>query len=103
MTIRKYLIRRCTRLIYGVGAFLIVAAMLVTAGPRIFVLRFVVAVLMSAVVAAAFWSLFEIPCPNCWKTLGRVGFRVAHGGMTRNSPVCPHCGISVDKQMPGAV
>jgi hypothetical protein len=100
VTIRFYLMRRANRTVSGVATFLLLAGALVTSGPRIFVLRFVFAVLMGAVVIAAFWSLFEVPCVNCRKHLGRVGFWVANGRMRGILPQCPHCGISLDSEMP---
>ena len=100
MTIRQYLVRRCSRTVAGTIAFLVVAGAMVSSGTRVFVIRFAIAVVMLAVVLAAFWSLFEIPCPNCIKRMGRVGFLVANGGLVKTSPRCPHCGISVDEQMP---
>ena len=100
MTIRQYLMRRCSRTVTGTIAFLIVAGALVSSGPRVFVIRFVFAVVMAAVVVAAIWSLFEIPCPKCRKPMGRVGFWVANGRMEKTAPSCPHCGISVDDAVP---
>lgn len=99
MTIRQYLIRRCNRTVTGTIAFLIVAGALLSSAPRVFVLRFVLAVVVAAVVLAAVWSLFEIPCPNCIKRMGRIGFAVANGLMANRSPRCPHCGVSVDEQL----
>ena len=100
MTIRQYLIRRCNRAVSGTIAFLLVAGALVSSGPRIFVMRFVFAVVMAAVVAAAIWSLFEIPCPNCRKSMGRIGFWVANGRMKHDAACCPHCGVGVDAAFP---
>src|SRR5258708_7867364 len=99
MTIRQTLERRCQRTVRGTLAFLLVAGWLVSSGPRIFVLRFVFAVLMGAVVLAAAWSLFEISCPNCRKRLGRIGFCVASGLMANRSPRCRHCQISLDQDI----
>jgi hypothetical protein len=99
MTIRLYLMRRANRTATGVVAFLLLAGTLVRSGPRGFVFRFVLSVLIVAVVMAAFWSLFEVPCLNCRKHLGRVGFWVANGRMRSASPQCPHCGISLDSEL----
>jgi hypothetical protein len=98
VTSRVYLARRANRTVTGVVAFLLLAGILISSGPRGFVIRFVFAVLTLAVVIAAFWSLFEVPCINCRKPLGRVGFRVAHGRLRGTSPQCPHCGISLDSE-----
>lgn len=100
VTIRQFLIRRCHRSVSGTILFLMVAGILVSSGPRLFVFRFVLAVLMAAVVAAAFWSLFKILCPQCHQPMGRVGFWVAHGLMQESSPHCPHCNVSVDTEIP---
>ena len=97
MTIRQYLMRRCNRAVSGTIAFLIVAGALVSSGPRMFVIRFGFAVVIAAVVVAAIWSLFEIPCPICHKSMGRVGFWVATGRMKKTAPRCPHCGVGVDE------
>jgi hypothetical protein len=102
VTIRQYLMRRCNRAVSGTIAFLVVAGALVSSGPRVFVIRFVFAVVIGAVVVAAIWSLFEIPCPNCRKVMGRVGFWAANGRMEKTVLRCPHCGISVDEEVPGA-
>jgi hypothetical protein len=96
VTIRQYLMRRCNRAVSGTVAFLIVAGALVSSGPRIFVFRFVCAVVIAAVVVAAIWSLFEIPCPKCRKPMGQIGFWVANGRMAKTTPRCPHCDASVD-------
>ena len=89
MTIRQSLERRGQRTVAGTSAFLLGAGLLVSSGPRIFVLRFVFAVLMGAVVLAAVWSLFEIPCPNCRKRLGRIGFCVASGLLAKLIALLP--------------
>jgi hypothetical protein len=102
MTIRQSLERRCQRTVGGTVAFLLVAGWLVSSGPRVFVLRFVFAVLMGAVVFAAAWSLFEIPCPRCRKRLGVVGFCVASGLMANRSPRCRHCQVALDQDIPTA-
>ena len=102
MTIRDYLQRRCRRTVTGTVVFLIVAGLSFGAVPWIFILRFVLAVLGGAGVVAAFWSQFEIPCPNCKRSLGRLGFMVGNGGYAGSSPRCPHCDISVDAALPGA-
>ena len=86
----------------GTIAFLVVTGALVSSGPRVFVIRFVFAVVIAAVVVAAIWSLFEIPCPNCRKSMGHVGFWVANGRMANTAPHCPHCDVSVDEAVPGA-
>ena len=100
MTIRQYLMRRCNRAVSGTIAFLVVAGALVSSGPRMFVIRFVFAVVIAAVVVAAIWSLFEIPCPICHKAMGRVGFWVANGRMEKTAPRCPHCEVSVEEEVP---
>ena len=89
MTIRQFLERRGQRAVGGTVAFLLVVGSLVSSGPRIFVLRFVFAVLMGAVVLAVVWSLFEIACPCCRKRLGRIGFCVASGLKADRSAALP--------------
>jgi hypothetical protein len=101
MTTRQYLLRRANATIGGSLVFLVVAGAWLSANHRGFVLRFVLAVLGAAVALAAFWSLFEIPCLNCRKSLGSTGFRVASGLMRESAPKCPHCGLSLDAAMPG--
>ncbi len=100
MTIRQYLVRRNDR--YAMLAVAFLLAMGVAAGyaPRILAVRIVFAILIGVVLVAAFWSLFEIPCPNCGKSMGRVGFWVSVGRASRLAEHCPHCGISVDVGMP---
>jgi hypothetical protein len=99
MTIRQSLERRGQRTVRGTLAFLLVAGILVSSGPRIFVLRFVFAVLIGAVVLAAVWSLFEIPCPNCRKRLGRFGFCLASGLPVSRWSHCPHCNVGLDQEI----
>jgi len=100
MTIRQYLMRRCNRSLTGTIAFLLLAGALITSGPSNFGLRAIWALLIAVVVTAVVWSLFEIPCLNCLKPMGRVGFWVANGRMVETSPRCPHCDISVDEKIP---
>jgi hypothetical protein len=100
---RHYLQRRCRRTVTGTVVFLLVMGLSFGAVPWIFILRFVLAVLGGAVVVAAFWSQFEIPCPNCRRSLGRLGFMVGSGVCTGSSPRCPHCHISVDAALPETV
>ena len=101
MTTRQYLVRRANATVGGIVAFLLVAGALLTSSSKGFVMRFVIAVVVGAVVLAAFWSLFEIPCPGCRNSLGSIGFRVANGQLRDTSPKCPHCGVSLDEKMPG--
>jgi hypothetical protein len=69
------------------------------AATKSFVLRFAGAVVIEAVVLAAFVSLFYMPCPNCRKSLGKVGFKVANSGpRSWTEPAqCPHCAVSFDE------
>jgi NO-binding membrane sensor protein with MHYT domain len=101
MTTRQFLLRRANATIRGTVAFLLVAGALLTYSSPGFVMSFVIAVVIAAVALAAFWSLFEVPCPNCRKSLGSIGFRVANGQMRHISPKCPHCGVSLDETLPG--
>ena len=100
MTIRQYLVRRNDR--HAVLAVAFLLAMGVAAGyaPRVLAVRIVFALLIGVVLFAAFWSLFEIPCPNCWKPMGRVGFWVSVGRASKVTERCPHCGIGVDVEVP---
>ena len=97
MTIRQYLKRRGDR--YATLAVVFLLAVGIAAGyaPRILAIRIVAAILIGVVLAAAFWSLFEIPCPNCGKPMGTVGFWVSVGRVNKG---CPHCGIGVDVDTP---
>ena len=83
MTIRQYLKRRSDQ--YATLAVVFLLAVGIAAGyaPRILAVRIVAAILIGVVLAAAFWSLFEIPCPNCGKSMGRVGFWVGPSMMWR--------------------
>jgi hypothetical protein len=100
MTIRQYLKRRGDR--YATLAVVFLLAVGIAAGyaPRILAIRIVVAILIGVMLAAAFWSLFEIPCPNCGKPMGGVGFCVSVGRVNKVTERCPHCGIGVDVDMP---
>ena len=98
MTIRQYLRRRSDRYATLAFAFLLVVGVVAGYAPRILAIRVVFAVLIGVVLAAAFWSLFEIPCPNCGKSMGRVGFWVGVG--RKSAERCPHCDISVDIDVP---
>jgi hypothetical protein len=101
VTIRQFLIRRGSQYLSRTAAFLLASGALVSITFRSFALRFACAVVMAVVVLAAVWSLFQIPCPRCRKSLGLVGFKVANSsGRGRTIPVqCPHCGVSVDEPM----
>jgi hypothetical protein len=98
MTIRQFLMRRLSKTIAAVIAFLLDSSALVTSGPHLFALRFAAAVVMAAVIAAAVWSLFRIPCPN-YKEMGSLGFRVANGQLKVSSTCCPYCRISGDAKV----
>src|SRR5580658_10745900 len=100
MTIRQYLKRRGDR--YATLAVVFLLAVGIAAGyaPRILAIRIVAAILIGVVLAAAFWSLFEIPCPNCGKPMGTVGFWVSVGRARRVSVRCPHCDVSVMRKCP---
>jgi hypothetical protein len=103
MTIREFLMRRCSQYSTRTMAFLLGAGALVTMGTNGFVVRFACAVVIIAVAIAAFWSLFHIPCPKCHKPLGIVGFKAANSGLRRANTTpahCPHCNVSFDEPMP---
>jgi hypothetical protein len=100
MTIRQYLKRRSDRYARLALVFLIGVGIAMGYVPRILAIRIVFAVLVAVIVIAAFWSLFEIPCPNCAKPMGRVGFWVGVGPQRKVTEHCPHCGISLDAEMP---
>jgi hypothetical protein len=100
MTIRQYLKRRSDRYSTWAFAFLLAAGIAMGYAPRILAIRIVFAVLVAVVLAAAFWSLFEIPCPNCCKRLGSVGFWASVGRVSKVPEHCPHCGIGIDADMP---
>ncbi len=70
MTIRQYLVRRNDRYAMLAVAFLLAMGIAAGYAPRILAIRIVFAILIGVVLAAAFWSLFEIPCPNCGKANG---------------------------------
>jgi peptidoglycan/LPS O-acetylase OafA/YrhL len=101
MTIRQYLKRRSDRYASLAVAFLLAVGIAMGYAPRILAIRIVFAVLVAVVLAAAFWSLFEIPCPNCGKRLASVGFWVSVGRVSSVAEHCPHCGIGIDADMPG--
>ena len=98
MTIRQYLRRRSDRYATLAFAFLLVVGVVAGYAPRILAIRIVFAVLVGVVLAAAFWSLVEIPCPNCGKSMGSIGFWVGVG--RKAAERCPHCDISVDIDVP---
>jgi hypothetical protein len=100
MTIRQYLKRRSDRYASLAAVFLLAVGILMGYAPRILAVRIVFAVLVAAVLAAAFWSLFEIRCPNCGKRLGSVGFWVSVGRTNKVPEHCPHCGVGVDVDLP---
>jgi hypothetical protein len=100
MTIRQYLKRRSDRYASLAVAFLLAVGIAMGYAPRILAIRIVFAVLVGVVLAAAFWSLFEIPCPNCSKRLGSVGFWVSVGRVSKEPERCPHCGVGVDVDLP---
>jgi hypothetical protein len=99
MTIRQYLRCRSDRYATRTFIFLLLAGALVTAGPRDFIIRFVFAVVIGAIVAAAFWSLFKIPCPRCNMAMGSAGFWVAVGRTNAPAAHCPHCRVGFDEPM----
>jgi hypothetical protein len=100
MTIRQYLRRRSDRYATWAFSFLLAVGIALGYAPRILTIRIVFAILVGVVLAAAFWSLFEIPCPNCGKRWGSVGFWVSVGRVSKVPERCPHCGVGVDVDMP---
>jgi putative effector of murein hydrolase len=100
MTIRQYLRRRSDRYATLAAVFLLGVGVAAGYAPRILAIRIVFAVLVAVILAAAFLSLFEIPCPNCGKSMGRVGFWAGVGRAAKASDICPHCGVGVDVEMP---
>jgi len=102
MTIRQYLQRFASRSALGAVAFLLLAGIVMSPGPRNFELRFILGVFIAAVMGAVVWNLFRIPCPNCSQPLGSAGFWTANGRVTGASSRCPHCGIGFDATMPSA-
>jgi hypothetical protein len=100
MTIRYYLRRFASRSAVGAVAFLLVVGMVMSPGPRNFELRFIVGVIVAAVMGAVFWNLFRIPCPSCQKPLGSAGFWAANGSQSEGASRCPHCGIAFEAAMP---
>ena len=100
MTIREYLRRRSDRYLTCGIVFLLIIGALMSRAPRILGIRIIFAVLIGVVLAAGFWSLVEIPCPNCLKSLGRVGFWFSLGRTRGVATRCPHCGMSIDADMP---
>jgi hypothetical protein len=100
MTIRQYLRRRTDRYLTCAIAFLLIVGALMAAAPRILAIRIIFAVLIGVALAAGFWSLVEIPCPNCLKSLGGAGFWLSVGRTRGVASRCSHCGISIDADMP---
>jgi len=103
MTIREYLMQRNWKYARRATVFLLVSGALVSIGTSGFIVRFVCAVVIAAVTVAAFWSLFEIPCPKCHKRLGVVGFKAANSGIGSKATApahCPHCNVNFDEPMP---
>jgi hypothetical protein len=101
MTIREYLMQRSRLYVRRTRIFLLVAGALVCIATRGFAVRFACAVVIVVVAIAAFWSLFNVPCPKCRKPLGMVGFKVANSGMgSRTVPAqCVHCKVSFDEPL----
>src|SRR5260370_40616942 len=100
MRTRKELRRHSDRYATVGFAFLLVVGVVAGYAPRILAIRIVFAVLVGVVFAAAFWSLFEIPCPNCWKSMGSTGFWVTVG--RKSAERCPPCDINVDIEGPNS-
>src|ERR1700683_467778 len=103
MTIRDFLRRRNSQYSRRTAAFLLASGALVSIATESFVVRFACAVVIVVVAVAAFWSLFQIPCPKCRKSLGILGFKVASSGIASRNTVpayCPHCNVNLDEPMP---
>ena len=101
MTIRHFLMRLSSQYLHRTAGFLVASGALVTILTRTFAFRFAAGVVMAVVTVAAFYSLFQIPCPRCRKSLGLLGFKVANSAVASRSPAhCPHCNVSFDSEMP---
>jgi hypothetical protein len=98
MNAREQLERRAGYLKIGLAVYLLGAGWLMSTYPFGLVIRFVFAVVSLAIVAAAFWSLFEMPCPACVKPLGTAGFKVALGHSRAATARCPHCELRLDNE-----
>ena len=51
------------------------------------------------VLGAIGWDLYQTPCPTCHKPFGWLGITVIRAA-ANNVNHCPHCGFSLDRQMP---
>jgi hypothetical protein len=100
VTIDEHLRQYPRRYLNRLALFLVAGSTLLTLANSSFVLRFAASVVMLVVVLAAVVSLFQIPCPNCRKPLGRIGFLAAHAGSPDASRRCPNCNIAFNEQMP---
>lgn len=100
MKIQRYLKTQSDRYAGIAAVLLIVLGVLVSYVPRSLPLRIAFAVIVLVVVGAAFWSLFEIRCPNCSKPLGITGFLGAVTPPREPPRRCPHCDIGFDSEIP---
>jgi hypothetical protein len=59
--------------------------------------------LAAAVYLGLLWRLYQTPCLNCRQPLGMGALWWVSGGLAADySPHCPHCDVSIDREIPGA-
>ncbi len=103
MTIRKYLTRRYCGTGIVMIAFILGIGLLQAHTPNTPELHAVYRLLGIAGLAFLVWNLYRTPCLNCRKPLGTSALWWIGGGLTaRYSPRCPHCGVSIDSDLPGS-
>ena len=100
MTMRQYLRRRWNRTVFASIALFFTAGLLqqflATDGTSDYFLR----AMVLAAFACLLWNQARTPCLKCRRPLGIgalvwVGSRKPH-----ESPRCPHCNLSIDRDMP---
>ncbi len=105
MTIRQYLRYRGNRSALAAIVILLLTGAVMSPGPRNYVVRTVIGVLIAALVGAIFWGLFEILALTQLPPIPRPD-RVLGGQRTNacfdSSPRCPYCDVSVDQELPAA-
>jgi len=100
MTTRQYLRRRWNRTVFTAIALFFTAGLLqlllASDGTSDYFLR----AMVLAAFACLLWNQVRTPCLRCRKPIGLGALWWVLGRRRSDSPRCPHCHLSIDRDLP---